>query len=57
MKSTSSNPVHSPFSASHHTYFLRSDHGLPSGSADARLYMIRRFDGHAHAHSGATHEP
>src|SRR5439155_25138935 len=57
MKSGSSTPVHSPCSWSHHTYFFRSDHGFPSGSAEARLYMMRRFDGHAHAHSGATQEP
>src|SRR6266511_6496040 len=56
MKSGTSSPVHLPCSASHQTYFLRSDQGFPSGSADARLYMIRRFDGQAHAHSGATHD-
>ena len=55
MKSGTSWPVHLPCSSSHHTYALRSDHGLPSGSADARLYMSRRFAGHAHPHSGATH--
>src|SRR5205807_5525709 len=54
MKSATSNPVHFFWSSSHQTYFLRSDHGLPSGSADARLYRIRRFDGHDHAHSPAT---
>ena len=36
-KSGTSSPVHLPCSSSHQTYRLRSDHGLPSGSADARL--------------------
>ena len=36
-KSGTSWPVHSPDSSSHHTYALRSLHGFPSGSAEARL--------------------
>src|SRR5437879_8076346 len=35
---------------SHHTHRFRSLHGLPFRSADARLYMTRRFAGHAHPH-------
>src|SRR3954463_9995301 len=54
MKSGTSAPVHLFAAASHHTYFLRSLHGVPSGAAEARLYMIRRFAGHAQPHSGAT---
>src|SRR5690242_15897166 len=54
MKSGVSTPVHFSAAASHQTYRLRSDHGRPSGSADARLYMSRRFAGHAQPHSGAT---
>src|SRR5689334_4688193 len=49
-KSGMSSPVHSRFSASHHTSFFASDHGLPSGSAEARLYIVRRFAGHAKPH-------
>ena len=47
MKSGTSSPVHRPATGSHHTYALRSDHGRPSGSADARLYKSRRSAGHA----------
>src|SRR5262245_15703452 len=43
-KSGLSRPVH--FSPFQKTYFLRSLHGDPSGLADARLYMMRRFAGH-----------
>jgi len=53
-KSGTSYPVHVPASASHHTSALRSLHGLPSGSAEARLYRIRRLAGQAQPHSGAT---
>src|SRR3954471_7850166 len=53
-KSGTSYPVHSPASASHQTYFLRSDQGLPSGSAEARLYSVRRSAGQAQPHSAAT---
>src|SRR5438045_2111505 len=48
-KSGTSLPIHLFCAASHHTHFLRSDHGSPFGSADARLYMIRRFAGHENA--------
>ena len=34
--------------------FLRSDQGRPSGSAEARLYMIRRLCGQAKPQSGCT---
>src|SRR5687768_1226655 len=44
-KSGTSYPVH--FAPSHHTQRLRSLHGLPSGSADARLYNTRRLAGQA----------
>ena len=54
MKSATSCPVHLPSSASHQTSALRSLHGLPSGSAEARLYRIRRLAGQAQPHSGAT---
>src|ERR1017187_3213984 len=53
-KSATSCPVHLPASSSHQTSALRSLQGLPSGSAEARLYKIRRFRGHAQPHSGAT---
>src|SRR5437773_11196253 len=46
-KSGTSAPVQLFLSASQKTYFLRSDHGVPSGLADARLYMIRRLAGQA----------
>jgi hypothetical protein len=36
-KSGLSKPVHAPSSASHQTSLLRSDHGVPSGLAEARL--------------------
>src|SRR5690625_3381102 len=49
-KSGTSRPVHRPWSSSHHTSFLRSDQGLPSRSADARLYNIRLLAGYAQAH-------
>src|SRR5580658_8119378 len=55
-KSGTSCPVHSPASASHHTYALASLHGLPEGSAEARLYRIRRFAGQAQPHSSATQD-
>src|SRR5258708_38936498 len=32
-------------------------HGLPSASAEARLYMMRRFAGHANAQSGDKPRP
>ena len=54
MKSGMSCPVHFPFSASHQTRALRSLHGLPSGSAEARLYSTRRLAGQAQPHSLAT---
>src|SRR4051794_38535816 len=50
MKSGTSWPVHRAADSSHHTYALRSDHGRPSGSADARLYKRCRFAGHAKPH-------
>src|SRR5699024_11452374 len=53
-KSGTSSPVQRPASASHQMYFLRSDHGVPSGAAEARLYKIRRLEGHAQPHSSAT---
>src|SRR2546421_2128446 len=48
-KSGTSRPTHFFCASSHHTHFLRSLHGLPLGSAEARLYMMRRLAGHAHA--------
>src|SRR5699024_11465352 len=53
-KSGTSLPVHFPASSSHQTNFLRSDQGVPSGAAEARLYRMRRLAGHAHAHSAAV---
>src|SRR2546425_9722052 len=47
-KSGTSRPTHFFCASSHHTHFLRSLHGRPLGSADARLYMIRRLAGPAH---------
>src|SRR5262252_8404838 len=48
--SGTSNPVQrSPF----HSISLREgSHGLPAGSADARLYMMRRLAGHENAQLG-----
>src|SRR3972149_11919423 len=40
--------------ASQYVYFLRSDHGLPSGSAEARVYSCLRFPGHAQPQFGLT---
>ena len=48
-KSGTSRPTHFFCASSHHTHFLRSLHGRPFGSAEARLYMIRRLAGHAQA--------
>src|SRR5579875_2353381 len=56
-KSGTSGPAHFFASASHHIYFLRSDQGLPSASADARLYIMRRFSGHEYPHSGLVGTP
>ena len=53
-KSGTSAPVQRRCSSSHQTSALRSLHGLPSGSADARLYSTRRFAGQAQPQSGAT---
>ena len=39
--------VAGPLRAVPPTHFLRSLHGLPDGSADARLYSSRRLAGHA----------
>src|SRR5215212_6787916 len=39
-KSGMSCPTHRPCSSSHQTYALRSDHGLPSGSADALVHAV-----------------
>ena len=36
-KSGMSSPVHFSAASSHQTSFFRSDHGAPSGSAEARL--------------------
>src|SRR5436309_5813795 len=47
-KSGTSRPTHFFCASSHHTHFLRSLHGRPFKSAEARLYMIRRLAGHAY---------
>ncbi len=41
MKSGVSCPIHFCLFSSHQTNFLRSDQGLPSVSAEARLYKTR----------------
>src|SRR5437588_6884929 len=46
-KSITSGPSQAFLSAFQNMYFLRSDHGLPSGLAEARLYMMRRLAGQA----------
>src|SRR5580765_5660821 len=40
--------------ASQYVYFFFADHGLPAGSADARLYSWWRFAGHAQPQFGLT---
>src|SRR5688572_21528601 len=62
-KSGTSYPTHLPFVTafpdasgalrtlgSHQIHFLRSLHGSPDGSAEARLYIRRRFAGHDQPH-------
>jgi hypothetical protein len=42
-------PTHSPRVVSHDIGRLRSDHGRPCSSAEARLYILRRLAGQAQA--------
>src|SRR5579862_4280152 len=46
-KSITSGPSQAFLSAFQNMYFLRSDQGVPSGLAEARLYMMRRLAGQA----------
>src|SRR6185503_20587335 len=54
-KSGMSGPAHFEAAASQYMYFLRSLHGVPSGRAEARLYMMRRLAGHEKAQLRLLH--